>query len=54
MTTKTKLDDLKYTAKKLKRLKNISHNAALEETARAYGFSDYHEAQIRLKDTPRD
>lgn len=54
MAIKTKLDQLKYEAKQYKRAHGLTHAQALEDTARRHGFSNYHEAQKRLKDIPRD
>jgi len=54
VTIKTKLDQLKLDAKHYKRTHNVTHNIALEQKARDYGFSNYHQAQKALKDVPCD
>lgn len=48
-STKSRLDEFKRAAKKLKRDKGISHTEALEELARLMKFKDFHEARKALK-----
>lgn len=46
---KSKLDEFKIVAKKMKREKGITHQQALEELARMLKFKNYHEARIVLE-----
>lgn len=45
VSTKSRLDSFKRTAKKLKRDEGISHTEALEKLARMLKFKDFYEAR---------